>query len=73
MTQQERIEHLKKLATDMHGEWARMANITQDTLTTTLEVRPWILSWGPYVKVVSPQELADKIADTVHRMSERYS
>ena len=42
-------------------------------LSTTLEVRPWILSWGPYVKVVSPQELADKIADTVHRMSERYS
>lgn len=42
-------------------------------LSTTLEVRPWILSWGPYVKVTSPPELADKIADTVRRMAARYS
>ena len=50
MTQQERIEHLKKLATDMHGEWARMANITQDTLTTTLEDRQVAYASLPILK-----------------------
>jgi proteasome accessory factor B len=41
-------------------------------LNTTLEISPWILTWGPYAKVVSPPELAAKIADTLKRMLANY-
>jgi proteasome accessory factor B len=41
-------------------------------LNTTLEISPWILTWGPYVKVVSPPELAAKTADTIKRMLANY-
>jgi len=54
---------------DLPGGRARLSM----PLSTTVELRPWILSWGPYVKVVSPSELAGKISDTVRRMAERYS
>ena len=42
-------------------------------LSETLEVRPWILSWGPYVKVVAPQDLADEVAGIALRIADRYS
>ena len=42
-------------------------------LNTTLEISPWILSWGPYVTVVSPPELVVKMADTVQRMLANYT
>jgi predicted DNA-binding transcriptional regulator YafY len=42
-------------------------------LNSTLEVAPWILSWGPYVKVVEPVELRESIADFARRMAENYS
>lgn len=42
-------------------------------LNSTLEVAPWILSWGPYVKVVEPPELRESIVDSARRMLENYS
>ncbi|MFM8983807.1 MAG: helix-turn-helix transcriptional regulator [Spartobacteria bacterium] len=42
-------------------------------LNSTLEVAPWILSWGPYVKVIEPAELRDSIADTARRMAANYA
>jgi proteasome accessory factor B len=42
-------------------------------LSTMLEIRPWILSWGPYVKVIAPAELAADIAESGMRIAARYS
>jgi predicted DNA-binding transcriptional regulator YafY len=42
-------------------------------LNSTLEVSPWILSWGPYVRVVAPDALRESIADSVRRMAANYS
>ena len=42
-------------------------------LNSTLEIAPWILSWGPYVKVINPPELRDSIADTARRMAANYA
>ncbi len=42
-------------------------------LNNTLEIQPWILSWGPYVKVMEPEELAVKIQKTAKSIAERYS
>ena len=41
-------------------------------LNSTLEVSPWILGWGPYVKVVAPVSLKESIADSVRRMAANY-
>jgi predicted DNA-binding transcriptional regulator YafY len=41
-------------------------------LNSTLEVSPWILSWGPYVRVVAPDALRESIADSVRRMAANY-
>ena len=41
-------------------------------LNSHLEVSPWILGWGPYVKVVAPVSLKESIADSVRRMAANY-
>jgi proteasome accessory factor B len=61
--------HPRQKLQDLPGGRARLSI----PLSTTIELRPWILSWGPYVKVISPPELANKIADTIRRMAARYS
>ena len=40
-------------------------------LNSTLEVKPWILSWGPYARVTAPDSLAAEIATTIRKMAER--
>lgn len=42
-------------------------------LNSTLEIAPWILSWGPYATVVEPADLRDSVADSIRRMAENYS
>jgi predicted DNA-binding transcriptional regulator YafY len=42
-------------------------------LNSTLEIAPWILSWGPYVTVIEPAGLRESIADTARRMAANYS
>ncbi|MGI5837906.1 MAG: helix-turn-helix transcriptional regulator, partial [Chloroflexota bacterium] len=43
------------------------------TVAGTMEITPWILSWGAEVEVVGPPELRSKIQEIVRRMSEAYS
>lgn len=40
-------------------------------LNNDLEVRSWILSWGPYARVLAPQNLAQEIAGTIQKMAAR--
>ncbi len=42
------------------------------TVAGTMEITPWILSWGAEVEVLSPPQLRDKIAETARRMGEAY-
>jgi predicted DNA-binding transcriptional regulator YafY len=42
------------------------------TVAGTVEIRPWILSWGDAVEVLEPAELRDVIAAAVTTASKRY-
>ena len=42
------------------------------TVSGTIEIRLWILSWGDDVEVVSPPSLRDDVADTHRRALARY-
>jgi hypothetical protein len=42
------------------------------TVSGTIEIRLWILSWGDDVEVVSPVSLRDDVADTHRRALARY-
>jgi len=42
------------------------------TVSGTIEIRLWILSWGDDVEVVSPRSLRDDVADTHRRALARY-
>jgi len=41
-------------------------------LNNTLEVESWILSWGPYVRVIEPNDLAESIKDSAKRIFDGY-
>ena len=41
-------------------------------LNNTMEVESWILSWGPYVKVIEPKKLAQSVRESGNRISELY-
>lgn len=36
---------------------------------TYLELKPWILSWGPSAKVIGPRELRDKVEADIRKMA----
>ena len=42
------------------------------TVSGTIEIRLWILSWGDDVEVVSPGALRDDVAATLRRAAGRY-
>jgi predicted DNA-binding transcriptional regulator YafY len=42
------------------------------TVSGTIEIRLWILSWGDDVEVVSPAALRDDVAATLRRAVEGY-
>lgn len=41
-------------------------------LNNTMEVESWILSWGPYVKVLEPKDLAQSINQSAKKILEKY-
>lgn len=43
------------------------------TVAGTVEIRPWILSWGPGVEVLEPPELRDAVAQAVRDAAARYA
>ena len=42
------------------------------TVAGTVEIRPWILSWGDAVEVLEPAELRDAVADAVRGAAAHY-
>ena len=36
------------------------------TLTSTVEIIPWILSWGNHGKALAPKELMEEVAKNLH-------
>jgi predicted DNA-binding transcriptional regulator YafY len=42
------------------------------TVSGTIEIRLWILSWGDSVEVVAPRALRDDVADTMRRGAAKY-
>jgi proteasome accessory factor B len=50
------------------GGWLRW----RATVSGTIEVRLWILSWGDDVEVLAPEALRDDVAGTLRRALERY-
>jgi predicted DNA-binding transcriptional regulator YafY len=44
----------------------------QATISGTVEIRSWILSWGPDVEVVAPVTLRDEVAGLLAAAAERY-
>jgi len=42
------------------------------TVSGTIEIRLWILSWGDDVEVLSPPSLREDVADTLRRAATRY-
>jgi predicted DNA-binding transcriptional regulator YafY len=43
------------------------------TVAGIVEIRPWILSWGDAVEVVTPPELREAVAGMVRRAADRYA
>ena len=43
------------------------------TVSGTIEIRLWILSWGDDVEVLDPAALRDDVADTLRRAAARYA
>jgi len=65
----ESVWHPQQTLQDLPGGRLRLTL----PLNSTLEIAPWILSWGPYAKVIEPAELRDSIADTTRRMAATYA
>jgi proteasome accessory factor B len=42
------------------------------TVAGTVEIRPWVLSWGDGVEVIEPPELRDAVAASVRAAAARY-
>ena len=42
------------------------------TVAGTVEIRPWIMSWGDGVEVMEPPELRDAVAQAVRKAAARY-
>jgi len=43
------------------------------TVAGTVEITPWILSWGDAVEVLAPAELRQRIAGMAHRLAQRHA
>lgn len=61
----ESIWHRRQTLADLPGGRVRLTL----PLNNDLEIRPWILSWGPYAKVAAPEGLAQEIAGTIRKMA----
>jgi predicted DNA-binding transcriptional regulator YafY len=64
----EAVWHRSQELTELAGGDLEMAV----TVAGTVEIRPWILSWGDGVEVLEPPELRDAVADAVRTAAARY-
>lgn len=65
----ESIWHPNQKLEDLAGGRARLTL----RLSSTLEIQPWILGWGPKVKVLAPAELVQSIATSARKMAAQYA
>lgn len=63
----ETVWHPDQTLRDLPGGGLRLSM----PLNSTLEVKPWILSWGPYARTTAPTPLAAELSETVARMHSR--
>ncbi len=64
----EAIWHRSQQLTELEGGGIEMSV----TVAGTVEIRPWVLSWGDEVEVVVPPELREAVAAAVRRAAARY-
>jgi predicted DNA-binding transcriptional regulator YafY len=65
----ESVWHPNQKLEDLAGGRARLTL----RLNSTLEIQPWILGWGPKVKVLAPAALAESIATSARKMAAQYA
>jgi proteasome accessory factor B len=61
--------HPNQKLEDLAGGRARLTL----RLNSTLEIQPWILGWGPKVKVLAPAALVESIATSARKMAAQYA
>jgi predicted DNA-binding transcriptional regulator YafY len=66
---QESIWHPNQKLEDLKKGRARLTM----SLSSTLEIQSWILSWGPKVKAIAPASLAESIAASALEMAKQYA
>ncbi|HEX7172362.1 MAG TPA: WYL domain-containing protein [Candidatus Limnocylindria bacterium] len=64
----EAIWHRSQELTELPGGGVELAV----TVAGTVEIRPWVLSWGDGVEVLEPPELRDAVAASVRAAAARY-
>jgi proteasome accessory factor B len=64
----EAIWHRAQELTELPGGGVELAV----TVAGTVEIRPWVLSWGDGVEVLEPPELRDAVAASVRAAAARY-
>ena len=66
---QESIWHPNQKLEDLKNGRARLTM----SLSSTLEIQSWILSWGPKATVIAPASLAESIAASAREMAKQYA
>jgi len=65
----ESMWHPNQKLEDLAGGRARLTL----RLSSTLEIQPWILGWGPKVKVLAPASLVESISTSARKMADHYA
>jgi predicted DNA-binding transcriptional regulator YafY len=65
----ESIWHPNQKLEDLPGGRARLTL----RLNSTLEIQPWILGWGPKVKVLAPPALVESVTSSIQKMAAQYA
>ena len=65
----EAVWHRSQTLTELPGGGVELEVV----VAGTVEIRPWILSWGEAVEVIGPAELRDAVAAAVRAASARYA
>jgi proteasome accessory factor B len=65
----ERLWHRSQRIESLPGDEIEM----KLTLTSTVEIIPWILRWGVHAKALAPEDLVETIVKTICGMAKHYS
>lgn len=65
----EAVWHRSQQLTELEGGGVEL----RVTVAGTVEIRPWILSWGDAVEVLEPPELREAVAASARRAAARYA